>query len=275
MKDAVSARDLVVSYGETIAIGRSTFAIPRGSITAIIGPNGSGKSTLLNTIAGLIEPTSGSIAVPARAKGGHRIAYVLQTTKINDMLPVSVHEVVTMGRYSGAGAYRRLDTEDREAVRSAMERTGITDLASRHLTELSGGQRQRAFVAQGMAQDHDLLLLDEPLTGIDLTTAQAIDEAIHAEIKRGCTVILTTHDLSEAQVADWVVLLSGRIVAAGRPDKVLTAENLREAYGPSLLHVDEGRIFLDDAAHAPVDGRHVHRERSIHTETSQSNAHPE
>lgn len=273
MNDAVTACDLVISYGDTIALDRSTFSIPSGSVTAIIGPNGSGKSTLLNAIAGLIEPHNGSISVPARSSGGHRIAYVLQTTKINDTLPVSVQEVVTMGRYAGLGAYRRLTAVDRAEVRSAMERTGITNLASRHLTELSGGQRQRAFVAQGMAQDHDVLLLDEPLTGIDMTTAQAIDEAIHAEIEKGCTVILTTHDLSEAEVADWVVLLSGRVVAAGPPDEVLTPDHLTEAYGPSLLHVSEGRIFIDDAAHMPVDERHIHRERSIHTESSPTDVH--
>lgn len=273
MNHAVSAQDLVVGYGDTVALDRSTFSIPAGSITAVIGPNGSGKSTLLNTIAGLIEPRAGSIDVPARSKGAHRISYVLQTTKINDTLPVSVAEVVTMGRYAELGAYRWIRQEDREAVESAMERTGITDLASRQLRELSGGQRQRVFVAQGMAQDHDLLLLDEPLTGIDLPTAQAIDHAIHEEIDRGCSVILTTHDLSEAQVADYVVLLSGRVVAAGPPDEVLTAEHLAEAYGPALLHVSEDRIFIDDAAHAPTDTRHQHRDRSIHTEASPTDTH--
>lgn len=272
---AVKATDLVVAYGDSIALNRSTFTIPRGEVTAVIGPNGSGKSTLLNAIAGLIEPRSGAIEVPARSNNGQRISYVLQTTKVNDNLPVSVQEVVTMGRYAGLGSYKWLTSEDRDAVRSAMERTGITDLASKHLTELSGGQRQRVFVAQGMAQDHDLLLLDEPLTGIDLTTAMAIDDAIHAEIERGCTVILTTHDLSEAQVADYVVLLSGRVVAAGSPEEVLTAENLKKAYGPSLLHVSEGRIFIDDAAHMPVDQRHLHRERSIHTESSPADTHRE
>ena len=272
---AVKATDLVVAYGDAIALDRSTFAIPHGRVTAIIGPNGSGKSTLLNAIAGLIEPRSGAIEVPAQSDDAHRISYVLQTTKVNDNLPVSVQEVVTMGRYSGLGSYRWLTSEDRDAVRSAMKRTGIIDLASNHLTEPSGGQRQRVFVAQGMAQDHDLLLLDEPLTGIDLTTAMAIDDAIHAEIERGCSVIMTTHDLSEAQVADYVVLLSGRVIAAGSPDEVLTAENLKEAYGPSLLHVSEGRIFIDDAAHMPVEQRHVHRERSIHTESSPADTHKE
>ncbi|MBT8213519.1 MAG: metal ABC transporter ATP-binding protein [Acidimicrobiia bacterium] len=270
---AVDARDLVVRYGDNTALDRSTFSIPAGTITAVIGPNGSGKSTLLNAIAGLVDPAGGDIEVPARADGARRISYVLQTTKVNESLPVSVREVVTMGRYAELGAYGWLAAEDRNEIAAAMERTGITDLASRQLHELSGGQRQRVFVAQGMAQSHDLLLLDEPLTGIDMTTARAIDEAIHAERSRGCTVILTTHDLSEAQVADHVVLLAGRVVASGPPGEVLTVANLKDAYGPSVLHLDEGSFFIDDAAHAPVDERHVHRERSIHTEASQTDTH--
>jgi len=269
---AVSARDLVLRYGAVVAVDRSSFTIPAGKVTAVIGPNGSGKSTVLNAIAGLIEPSAGSIEVPARATGSHRISYVLQTTKVNDALPISVREVVTMGRYAAAGGYRRLTSDDREAVTAAMGRTGINRLATRRLQDLSGGQRQRVFVAQGLAQDHDLLLLDEPLTGIDLPTAQAIDDVIHDELTRGCTVIMTTHDLSEARVADYVLLLSGRAVAAGPPAEVLSAANLAAAYGPSLLHVDEGEVFVDDPAHQPVPGRHLHRQRIIHPEASD---HPE
>ena len=275
MTYAIRARDLVLSYGSTVAIASSSFEIPQGSVTAVIGPNGSGKSTLLSAIAGLHEPTSGTLEVPARQNGSQRIAYVLQTTKVNDALPISVREVVTMGRYASAGSYRRLSQADHAAVDVAIERTGLADLASQHLHHLSGGQRQRVFVAQGLAQDHDLLLLDEPLTGIDLPTAHAIDQVIHDEISRGCTVILTTHDLSEAQVADHVVLLSGKVVASGPPDEVLTAAHLAVAYGPSLLHIDEGRIFVDDPAHTPVPGRHSHGERIIHTEASQSDLHVE
>ncbi len=272
---AAQARDLVLTYGSTVAVARSSFTIPSGSVTAIIGPNGSGKSTVLSAIAGLVEPAAGSIEVPARRSGSHRLAYVLQTTKVNEALPVTVREVVTMGRYAAAGAYLRLNRADRDAVESAMERTGIGDLASRHLHHLSGGQRQRVFVAQGLAQEHDLLLLDEPLTGIDLPTAQAIDAIIHDEITRGCTVVLTTHDLSEARAADHVVLLSGAVIAAGDPEMVLTAAHIKAAYGPSLLHVDEGRVFLDDPAHQPVAGRHVHGERTIHTESSPTDLHPD
>lgn len=270
---AVTAVDLVVAYGDTIALDRSTFTIPTGRITSIIGPNGSGKSTLLNAIAGLVEPVSGSIDVPARRNGAHRIAYVMQTTKIDEALPVSVQEVVTMGRYAALGPYRRLGPEDRKAVWAAIERTGISDLASKHLSELSGGQRQRVFVAQGLAQPHDILLLDEPLTGIDLTTAVAIDEIIHEEIEEGCTVILTTHDLSEAGVTDHVLLLSGAVIASGPPDEVLTGPKLVEAYGAAMIHLSGDRVFIDDAAHDPADVRHVHRERFIHTESSPGDTH--
>ncbi len=270
---AVVARDLVLAYGDTVAVGRSSFEVPAGRVTAVIGPNGSGKSTLLNAIAGLVAPRAGTLEVPARAGGAHRIAYVLQTTKVNDALPVTVGEVVAMGRYAAGAAYRRLDARDKAAVAAAMERTGIAGLAGRHLSELSGGQRQRVFVAQGLAQDHDLLLLDEPLSGIDLPTAQAIDAVIHDELIRGCTVIMTTHDLSEARVADHVLLLSGRVVASGPPGDVLAAEHLAAAYGAALLHVEEGTLFVDDPAHQPVDGRHTHRERSIHTEQSPTDLH--
>lgn len=268
----VTGTDVIIRYGATTAIGRSSFAIPEGALTAIIGPNGSGKSTLLNAIAGLTTLAAGEIIV------GHGtetpISYVLQSTRVNEHLPITVREVVAMGRYASLGPYRRPRSSDRDAVVEAMDRVGITDLASHHLDELSGGQRQRVFVAQGLAQKHRILLLDEPLTGIDLTTAQAIDAVIHDETGRGCTVVMTTHDLSEAQFARHVILLSRRVVAFGPPEEVLTRDHLVEAYGPSLLHVDDGgQLFLDDPAHPHLPGRHAHRERVIHTEVSPTEAH--
>ena len=268
---AVRAEGLVVDFGHITAIDRSDFEVRSGGVTAVIGPNGSGKSTLLNVIAGLIEPTRGTVDV--KVSPG-RLAYVMQATKVNDALPVTVREVVAMGRYATLGAHRWMRTDDREAVDSALERLQISELASRHLHDLSGGQRQRVFVAQGLAQDHDILLLDEPLTGIDLTTAQAIDEVIHGETDEGCSVIMTTHDLSEARLADYVILLSGRVVASGTPAEVLTEENLVDAYGPTLLHVERGRVFLDDPAHSPVERRHSH-ERSIHSESDRIDLHRE
>jgi manganese transport system ATP-binding protein len=270
---AVLATNATFRYGSRTAVASASFCLPAGSITAIIGPNGSGKSTTLNGIAGLAEPSSGSIEV-LPIDGRHlRVSYVLQTTKVNESLPITVREVVTMGRYPSTGPYGWLKDSDRAAVQAAMDRMEITSLAERHLTELSGGQRQRVFVAQGLTQDHDMLLLDEPLTGLDITSAQAIDNVIHEEQSRGCTIVLTTHDLTAAQVADYVILMSGRVVAAGPPDGVLTEEHLRDAYGPSLIHVEGTRLFLDDPIHRPADARHDHQDRSIHLEVSPSEQH--
>ncbi len=272
MKAAITAKNISVRHAATRALADSSFEVPFSAVTAVIGPNGSGKSTLLNAIAGLHPLSSGSIEFG----GGGRpdISLVLQTTKLNSALPVTVREVVSMGRYATAGSFQRLTSEDKAVVDTAMERLDIVDIATRRLDELSGGQRQRVFVAQGIAQDHAILLLDEPLTGIDFTAARAIDDLIHDETGRGCTVVMTTHDLSEAQQADYVLLLSGRVVASGTPDEILTMDNLVDAYGDSLLHVGEGgTLFVDDPAHAHGDGHHTHRDRTIHMETSPTELH--
>lgn len=246
-------------------MSRSSFGVPEGAITALIGPNASGKSTLLSGIAGVLSPTSGTMRVH-QATTPKRIAFVMQTTKVNDALPITVQEVVAMGRYPSLSMLTRFTADDRRIIEDAMDRMAITDVAHRHLRELSGGQRQRVFVAQGLAQDHDLLLLDEPLTGLDLPSAQAIDTVIHEEQRLGRTIVMSTHDLAEARVCDHVILMAGRVVASGTPDEVLTGEALREAYGAALLHSDGDQVFLDDPAHQPSQGRHVHQARSIHTE---------
>jgi manganese transport system ATP-binding protein len=272
MTSVVTAKGVGVAYNSTVALAPSDFDLPEGGVTTFIGPNGSGKSTLLNVIAGLVEPYTGSIAIDVETS---RISYVMQSTKVNETLPATVKEVVTMGRYASLGSYGRMRAEDRLAVDRALDRMGIAEIAARHIHDLSGGQRQRVLVAQGLAQEHDLLLLDEPMTGVDLTTAQAIDDVVHMETREGCTVIMTTHDLSEARLSEFVVLLAGSVVASGPPDEVLTEENLLAAYGPTLLHAEKGRLFVDDPAHRPVPGRHTHLERTIHTETDPGGAHGE
>lgn len=260
--NSIVARDLQLSYGSNVVIAQSMFEIPGGEITCLIGPNGSGKSTLLNAIAGLVSPTMGSIRFIPPTDSAPRISYVLQSTKVNESLPVTVREVVAMGRYGSSRWPGRMSDADRNAIDKAIERMDLSGLANHHLAELSGGQKQRVFVAQGLAQDHDVLLLDEPLTGLDLPSAQAIDAVIHDEQADGCTIVMTTHDLAEAQVADQVVLLANRVVASGTPGEVLTVDNLTAAYGPNLLHVQGKRLFLDDPAHRHNDGRHIHRDLS-------------
>ncbi len=258
---AAEGRDLVLAYNGRVAVDRSDFSIPAGRLTAVIGPNGSGKSTLLNALAGLLQPSSGSIKV----LGGHpakwRIAYVLQSTKVNEVMPVTVAETVLMGRYAQRGLFGPMRPSDREACRRAMERLDILDLSSQHLTELSGGQRQRVFVAQGLVQESDLLLLDEPMNGLDLVSADRIGHAIADEIERGTTVVTTTHDVAEANRAHHVLLMAGQVHTEGSPAEALHPDRLSDAYGVGIVHLENGSLVLDDAAHRPAAERHVHFER--------------
>jgi ABC-type Mn2+/Zn2+ transport system permease subunit/ABC-type Mn2+/Zn2+ transport system ATPase subunit len=252
---AVRAQDVVLRYDGHIAIDRSSFTVPAGEITAVIGPNGSGKSTLLHAVAGLLTPAAGAIETlgtePTQAR--RRVSYVLQSMVVPPTTPMTVLETVMMGRYPSLGWFRRPRAVDRAAVREAMRRLEIEPLAGRHLGELSGGQRQRVYVAQGLVQDHDLLLLDEPLTGLDVVSARTIDRIIHEEREHGSTVVLTTHDLEEARAADHVILTGGTVVAAGPPAEVCRAEPLMEAFGLGSVHGWQG--FIDDPAHDPHGDR--------------------
>lgn len=240
-----TARSLTLGYRHHAALAASDFEIPSRGITVLIGPNGSGKSTVLAALAGLIEPLSGTITWATGRRP--RVSLVLQATEVNASLPVTVREVVLMGRYPNSGMFGRLRADDHRAVDEAMERMAITDLADRHLHELSGGQRQRVFVAQGLAQPHDVLMLDEPLTGLDIPAATTIDDVIHEEADGGVPVLLTSHDLAEARAADHVLLLSGRVVAQGPPEVSLTDAHLAEAYGESLH--PNGDVHDDESHH--------------------------
>ncbi len=242
----VEAHGLVLEHDRVVALADADLALPAGGLTAIIGPNGSGKSTLLRALSGLHRPSAGSLTVCGGKPGSHSVAHVLQSTVINEALPVTVREVVRMGRFRTRGPFRRLTDEDRAAVEDAMARMEIAELADRHLTELSGGQRQRVYVAQGLAQQAELFLLDEPVTGLDLPSLDRIAAVLREETERGRTVILTTHELHTAQAADHVVLLSGRVVASGTPAEVLTPDNLSDAYGGHLHELPGGELMLDD-----------------------------
>lgn len=247
------ATDLVLRYGSRTAVDRSTFTVPGRGITAVIGPNGSGKSTILNALAGLLAPSAGSLEVlgkpPREARG--ELSYVLQSMTVPRTTPMTVRETVGMGRYPSAGWWRPFSRTDRRRIDEALARLQIDDLAGRHLHELSGGQRQRVYVAQGLVQDHRVLLLDEPLTGLDIVSARTIDTIIHEERDRGGAIVLTTHDLDEARAADHVLIVSGRVIASGPPEEVCDRRTVEVAFGLGALHEWHG--FLDDPAHSPHD----------------------
>ena len=235
----VEAHNIVLYRGSHPAVAASSFTIPHGKITAVIGPNGSGKTTVLQAIAGILSPSAGQIMVLGEPVKDvkHDISFVMQSVVFPTGTPITVKDVVSMGRYAQRGWFGMFRSEDRAAINYAMKTMNISDLKSRHLEELSGGQRQRVYVAQGIAQGHEILVLDEPMTGLDLKSRRIIDEVIHAEVEEhGHSVILTTHDLDEAAAADHVILMDGKVVASGPPEEVLTRTNLEQAYGLGALH---------------------------------------
>jgi iron complex transport system ATP-binding protein len=253
---AVRIDGLTVRYGPILALDDAHLTVEPGQIVAVIGPNGSGKSTLLSAISGLVQPTRGSVRVHGRPprQGSPRVAHVLQTTIANEAVPLTVIETVRMGCYARTGPFRPLSRQDRAAVADAVERMRIGDLARRQLHELSGGQRQRVYVAQGLAQRADVLLLDEPITGLDLITQETITEVMRAERAAGRAVVFTTHDVGTARLADRTVLVATSVIAEGPPAEVLTPGNLARAYGGHLHVLDDGTIVLDEPSrHGPDD----------------------
>lgn len=239
-----------------MALVADDLRVPTGAFTAVVGPNGSGKSTLLHAVAGLLAVRSGTLSVlgTTPVAGRRSVAYVLQSAAVNPSLPITVRQVVAMGRYSTVGLLGRPSRADRQAVAEALERVELSDLADRQLRELSGGQRQRAFVAQGLAQQADLLLLDEPMSGLDMVSAEAILAIAAEERDAGRSVVMTTHDLDHARLADHLVVLSGKVVAQGRPAEVLVPDVLRRAYGSRLLVLDDSTVAVVDDAHHHATG---------------------
>ncbi|MEU5414215.1 MULTISPECIES: zinc ABC transporter ATP-binding protein AztA [Streptomyces] len=219
MQRQVGLEGVSAGYASRAVLEQLTLHIPAFTTTAVVGPNGSGKSTLLGVIAGVIRATAGE--VEHRTAG--RVAFVTQRSKAADVLPLTVRDAVAMGRWGRRGLWRRLSRRDWEVVETSMGRLGIASLAHRQLGELSGGQRQRALIAQGLAQEADLLLLDEPTTGLDATAQRLIADVLAEVTEEGVTVVQATHDLGVARSAGHLLLLQeGRLWGEGDPREVLT-----------------------------------------------------
>lgn len=215
---AFSVESVAFGYPGRTVFSDLSLVIPGGALTSLVGSNGAGKSTLLSLLAGIEKPRAGRV----RAHVPGRPALVVQHSAAAEGFPVTVRGVVAMGRWGRTGLFGRISSADRRAVDRAMERLGISDLAGRPLGELSGGQRQRALVAQGLAQEADILLLDEPAAGLDEQALTLISEALQAEAARGATVVQATHDLVSARAADHCIRLAdGRAAGAGLPEDVL------------------------------------------------------
>lgn len=244
---------VTVSYMQKPVLRDVSMELPAGTLISITGPNGSGKTTLLRAILGLLPIDTGRILVFGEPidKIRRRIAYVPQTETVDWDFPITAREVVMMGRYPWMGWFHRAKAEDEKAVDAALETVGMRDFSSRHIRQLSGGQQQRIFLARALAQQAEMLILDEPFTGIDARTEQTLFELIHKLAEQGKTLLVVNHNLSLLEHFDILVLLNRTVIAAGPTKEILTQENLQLTYGGRMVLVDyaeqilrEGKIDL-------------------------------
>lgn len=256
----VDAVTVVYRNGHT-ALRDASFAVPQGSIAALVGVNGSGKSTLFKAIMGFVRLTEGQIRILGRpvreTLRENLVAYVPQSEEVDWNFPVLVEDVVMMGRYGRMGMLRIAREADRQAVTDALARVGMQDLRKRQIGELSGGQKKRVFLARALAQDSRVILLDEPFTGVDVTTEDAIIALLHDMRREGRLMLVATHNLgSVPEFCDHAVLLNRTVLASGQTTDVFTRANLESAFGGVLRHFlvegDDARrgqgvgIFSDD-----------------------------
>lgn len=256
---AIDVSDVTVTYRNGLtALTDVTFSVPAASICALVGVNGSGKSTLFKAIMGFVPLLSGSVRLfnePAgRALTRNTVAYVPQNEDVDWDFPILVEDVVMMGRYGHMNSLRIASRADREAVAEALDRVGMADHRTRQIGELSGGQKKRVFLARALAQDGRVILLDEPFTGVDVTTEEAIVALLEDLRAEGRVMLVSTHNLgSVPEFCDQVVLINRTILAAGPTRQTFTQVNLEKAFGGTLRHYVLGGRDL----HADDDPRTV------------------
>ncbi|MEI4196240.1 manganese/iron ABC transporter ATP-binding protein [Roseovarius sp. E0-M6] len=248
----LAARGVTVTYrnGHT-ALYDASFEIPRGTITALVGVNGAGKSTLFKAIMGFVPAARGRISLMGYsvrdALRRNLVAYVPQSEEVDWAFPVLVEDVVMMGRYGHMGFLRRASRADREAVDKALNRVNMTEFRHRQIGELSGGQRKRVFLARALAQDGQVILLDEPFTGVDVKTEEQIVALLRDLRDEGRVMLVSTHNLgSVPEFCDRTVLVKQTVLAYGPTEEVFTRENLERAFGGVLRHFTLGGDQLHD-----------------------------
>jgi len=228
----MSLEGVTVEVGGYLALSNVTFDVPAGTLMGVVGPNGAGKSTLFNAIAGLLPVLQGKVNLHRAGQESGGLAYVPQRESVNWRLPVTVMDVVMMGRCSRLGWFRRPGRRDREIVKACLGRVGLWDKRSALMTELSGGQRQGVVVGRALAQEASVLLLDEAFNGVDVAAQEALVEVLQSLRDEGRIVLLATHDLTNlAGRFDQVLCLNGHVCACGPPDQVFTSAVMEQMYG--------------------------------------------
>jgi len=243
--DALTITGGAFSYGNTPALTDVTISVKPGEAMALIGPNGSGKSTLLKGVLGLIPLVEGSMGFGKNSGADTGIGYLPQTEHIDPEFPVTLKQVVMMGRYRKLGLFRFPSSADRTAVRNAIASVGLSNVANKRFGSLSGGQQQRGFLARALASEPGLLLLDEPFNGLDQPNRDALMQTLRQLKVAGVAIIVTTHDLELArEVCDTVLFVNGRQIAFGPKDEVLTLANLQEVFKEFQVEIDEHTVVV-------------------------------
>src|SRR5215211_7283007 len=256
----LDVQHLSFRYNGHFALEDINFHLHEGERVAVVGPNGAGKSTLFKAVSGVLPPTSGEVNIFGSRPGGHVcIAYIPQRSQVDWNFPVNVADVVMMGRSAKLGPLNWPHKKDWEQVHHALETVQLTDLASRQISQLSGGQQQRMFIARALAQEAELMLMDEPLTGLDTPAQEGLLGLLDTLKDQKVTVMVATHDLDQAaRHFDRILLLNHHIVAFGNPATVLQTENLLSAYGGRLRSSSgENVVAIDDYCAEGEDG-HTH-----------------
>jgi manganese/iron transport system ATP-binding protein len=252
---AIGIRDLDVAYDRRLVIEGVTFSVPRGAMVGIVGPNGGGKSTLLKAVLGLVPKLRGTVEIlgrPVNRKARRLVGYVPQREDVDWNFPVSAFDVVMMGRVPSVKLFWQPAARDKELAWEALRTVGMEKFADTPIGEFSGGQQQRIFLARALAQQAEVLLLDEPVSGVDAPSQHEIFDLLRSLKEAGKTVIVATHDLScVAERFDLALLLNRRVVAFGRPEEVFTSELLNETYQSHLmiLKLGDRTIAIEDTNH--------------------------
>jgi ABC-type Mn2+/Zn2+ transport system ATPase subunit len=225
----LSVQDLAASYGGPVVLSGVTFDAEQGERIGVLGPNGGGKSTLFRVLLGELRPLRGSVRRPAR------LGFVPQTERSRLDYPVSALDVALMGTLSRVPWWRPVGREERRAALAALGRVGLAALAGEQFGELSGGQRQRVLVARALVQDAPVLLLDEPFSGVDQTSAELLEQLLGDLAREGRALLVATHDLEQARRFDRVLCLNRRQIAFGPPEETLTRPVLEATYGGEIV----------------------------------------
>lgn len=254
---------LSLRYDGRMALEGISFHLHAGEHVAVVGPNGAGKSTLFKLIAGVLTPTSGQVSVYGSGPRGHVcIAYIPQRSQVDWHFPVSVADVVMMGRSAKLRPLSWPSKNDWQVVRQSLATVELEGLANRQIGQLSGGQQQRMFIARALAQEAELMLMDEPLAGLDTPSQEGLLSLLARLHEKGVTVMVATHDLQQAaHYFDRILLINRQIIAFGTAEQVLKPETLMQAYGGRLRLVDgeRGMLAMDDTCcEGDAEHEHVH-----------------